>query len=164
MLEIKGHGGMIVHPEFKKVVDKLEPLLKKLRDSPPHTVEEGLGQFPSKGVYAFYEKGEPIYIGRSNRVKARIREHGAESSRHGSATFAYKLLLEAKGESGGHSSARTRKDFQEANPSEYRRQRQRIREMEVRAVEIENQQVQAVFEIYAILALGTTKYNSFQTT
>ena len=155
---------MIVHPEFKMIVDKLEPLLKELRAGPPNTVEEGLGQLPNKGVYAFYEKGEPIYIGRSNRMKARIREHGAESSLHGSATFAYKLLLEAKGELGGHSSSRTRKNFQEANSSEYRRQRQRIRDMEVRAVGIENQQVQAIFEIYAILALGTTKYNSFQTT
>ena len=36
--------------------------------------------------------------------------------------------------------------------------------MEVRAVAIEDQKVQAVFEIYAILSLGTTKYNSFQTT
>ena len=164
MLEIKGHGGMIVHPEFKDIVNKLEPLLEELQNSSPHTVEEGLGHLTNKGVYAFYEKGEPIYIGRSNRMKARIREHGAESSRHGSATFAYKLLLEAKGESGGHSSARTRKNFQEAKSSEYRRQRQRIREMEVRAVGIENQQVQAVFEICAILDLGTTKYNSFQTT
>ena len=36
--------------------------------------------------------------------------------------------------------------------------------MEVRAVAIEDQEVQAVFEIYAILSLGTTKYNSFETT
>ena len=36
--------------------------------------------------------------------------------------------------------------------------------MEVRTVAIEDQRVQVVFEIYAILALGTTKYNSFQTT
>ncbi len=36
--------------------------------------------------------------------------------------------------------------------------------MEVRAVAIEDQKVQAVFEIYAILSLGTPKYNSFQTT
>ena len=39
-----------------------------------------------------------------------------------------------------------------------------IREMKVRGVAIEDQKVQAVLEIYAILALGTTKYNSFQTT
>ena len=36
--------------------------------------------------------------------------------------------------------------------------------MEVRAVRIDDQAVQTVFEIYAILALGTAKYNSFQTT
>ena len=36
--------------------------------------------------------------------------------------------------------------------------------MEGRAVAIEDQKVQVVFEIYAILSLGITKYNSFQTT
>ena len=36
--------------------------------------------------------------------------------------------------------------------------------MEVRAVGIEEQEVQAVFEIYAVLALKTTRYNSFHTT
>ena len=35
--------------------------------------------------------------------------------------------------------------------------------MPIRAVEIEDQRVQTVFEIYAVLALGTTKYNTFET-
>ena len=36
--------------------------------------------------------------------------------------------------------------------------------MTIRVVEIEDQQRQAVFEIYAILALSTTDYNKFNTT
>ena len=46
----------------------------------------------------------------------------------------------------------------------YNRMRNRIRDMEVRAVATEDQAVPAVFEIYAILAFWPTKYNSFQTT
>jgi hypothetical protein len=47
---------------------------------------------------------------------------------------------------------------------EYAKQRHRIRNMTIRVVEIEDQQRQAVFEIYAILALSTTDYNKFNTT
>ena len=36
--------------------------------------------------------------------------------------------------------------------------------MTVRVVEIEDQQCQAIFETYAVLALGTTRYNTFHTT
>ena len=73
-------------------------------------------------------------------------------------------MLEEVGEQGGHASLLSRQGLQKKYEDNYKGQRQRIREMEVRAVGIEDQKVQAVFEIYAILALGTTKYNSFHTT
>ncbi len=150
--------------DFQAIVDQLEPLLQALQMSPAHNLKSGLRGIPKRGVYAFYENGRAIYVGRSNRMRDRIREHGAESSRHESATFAYKLMLEVEGEQGGHSSKLSRRELQEKYKETYARQRERIREMEIRAVEIDDQAVQTVFEIYAILALGTTKYNSFQTT
>ena len=150
--------------DFKNIADQMEPLFQALLASQTHTVVNGLRNLPQKGVYAFYENGKAIYVARSNRMRSPIREHGAESSRHGSATFAYKLMLEEVGEQGGHSSELSRRDLQEKYGDKYKGQRKRIREMEVRAVAIGDQKVQAVFEIYAILALGTTKYNSFQTT
>ena len=150
--------------DFQQIIDKMDPLLRKLQTSPPSTVHGGLKDLPQRGVYAFYENGQAIYVGRSNRMRQHIREHGAESSRHESATFAYKLMLEETGIQGGHSSKLSRKDLQEKHEAVYTEQRRRIREIEVRAVEIGEQRIQAVFEIYAVLALGTTKYNSFQTT
>ena len=153
-----------MNPDFQKIIDQMEPLLQQLITSSPHTLEDGLRNLPRKGVYAFYENGQTIYVGRSNRILDRIREHGAESSRHESATFAYKLMLDGVGKQGGHSSELSRQDLQEKYEDKYHEQRNRIREMEVRTVEIDDQRVQAVLEIYSILALGTTKYNSFQTT
>ena len=48
---------------------------------------------------------------------------------------------------------------------EYKRQRARVRNMDVRVVEIADQVEQTIFGIYAILALNTTpKYNEFRTT
>ena len=153
-----------MNPDFHSIIDQMEPLLRKLRNSSPHTVQGGLKGLPQRGVYAFYENGLAIYVGRSNRMRERVREHGAESSRHESATFAYKLMLEDVGEQGGHSSKFSRKELQDKHREVYTRQRERIRGMEIRAVGIEDQRLQAVFEIYAVLALGTTNYNSFQTT
>lgn len=114
---------------------------------------------PEKGVYVFYESRRPIYVGRSNRMRARIREHGAESSDRYSATFAFRLLrmhLDAP--------AGTAKEIEEAYREEYRRQRERVRAMTFRAVPIEDQLLQTLFEIYAILELGTyPEYNDFDT-
>jgi excinuclease UvrABC nuclease subunit len=55
------------------------------------TVDTSMPTIPSKGVYVFYEDNKPIYVGRSNRMRKRIKEHFAISSTHHSATFAFKL-------------------------------------------------------------------------
>ena len=153
-----------MNAEFQSIVGKMEPLLEQLENSSPLVAQDDLKKLPPKGVYAFYEDSEAIYVGRSNRLRERVREHRSTSSGHESATFAFKLLLEAIGDPGGHVPGRTRREVQERYAEEYKKQKERIRKMEVKAVEIEEQETQAVFEIYAILALKTTKYNSFRTT
>ena len=149
--------------EFRAIIDQMEPLLSRLRCSYPQTWDN-LRSLPQQGVYVFYENDEPIYTGRSRRMPQRVREHGGASSRHESATFAFKLFREAIGEPEGHTSKYTRKELQDQFPEEYGSQRQRVRSMRIRAVEINDPLVQTVFEIYAVIALGTTRYNTFQTT
>ena len=110
-------------------------------------------------MYVFYEKGNPIYVGRSNNIPRRIREHGADSSDRYSATFAFKLLRETLGEPEGMA-----EEIQYAHKDEYRRQRERVRDMTFRAVEITEQVQQTIFEIYAILEIGAVlRYNDFET-
>ena len=59
----------------------------------------------------------------------------------------------------------TRKEIQAAFKDEYERQRTRVRNMDVRVVEVTDQVEQTIFAIYAILALDTpSKYNEFRTT
>ena len=116
-------------------------------------------QAPRAGVYVFYENGDPLYVGRSNNIRDRIRSHGADSSRRYSATFALKLLREDLDYPAG-----TAKEIEEGHGEEYRKQRQRVRSMTFRAVPIPDQLEQTLFEIYAILELGTdSKYNDFDT-
>ena len=152
-----------MNAEFQAIIEKMEPLLENLKSCQPFTWDN-LRDLPQKGVYVFYEDDKPVYTGRSNGMRQRIRQHGADSSRHGSATFAFKLLLEKIGEPGNHRSSAPRKELEERHSEEYAKQRRRIREMTIRVVQIEDQQRQAIFEIYAILALGTTCYNTFYTT
>ena len=152
-----------MNAEFQAITEQMDPLLESLKSCQPFTWDN-LRDLPQKGVYVFYEDDKPVYTGRSNGMRQRIRQHGADSSRHGSATFAFKLLLEKIGEPGNHRSSAPRKELEERHSEEYAKQRHRIQNMTVRVVEIEDQQRQAIFEIYAILALGTKRYNSFHTT
>ena len=138
-------------------------MLTRLRCCDPLTWAN-LRSLPQQGVYVFYENDEPIYTGKPRRVRQRIREHGGENSRHESANFAFKLFREAIGEPEGHSSRFTRRQLRNQHPEEYARQRQRVRSMRIRAVEINDPLVQTIFEIYAVIALDTTRYNRFHTT
>ena len=106
-----------------------------------------------------YEEDEPIYVGRSNRMRERIREHGAESSDRHSATLAFRLLREALHQPSGRA-----EDIERNHAEAFRHQRQRVRNTTFRAVSIVDQLEQTLFEIYAILEMGTdSKYNDFET-
>ena len=152
-----------MNANFQAIIEQMEPFLESLKSCQPFTWDNLRG-LPQKDVYAFYENGEAIYVGRSNGMRQRIRQHGADSSRNGSATFAFKLLLEEIGEPGNHRSSAPRKELEERHSEEYAKQKHRIQNMRVRVVEIEDQRVQTIFETYAILALDTTLYNTFYTT
>ena len=146
---------------FQNILGNLEPLLEELQRSDLLTWDD-LDRVPQRGIYVFYEGDKPIYTGRSRRMRQRIREHGAKSSRHESATFALKLLREAIGDS--NSRKYTRSELQEKYPDLYEAQREKVRNMRFRVVKVEDSALQYVFEAYVIFALCTTRYNSFETT
>ena len=152
---------------FEEIVVQLEPLLEKLQSGPAYHGRT-LREMPEKGVYVFYEDGEPVYVGRvgsnsKQTVRQRVRQHTIPSSGHNQATFAFRLLQDDLGLPVGHESDMTRPEFAEKYEAEFSEQKQRVRNMEVRVVEITSSVVQAVFEIYAALTLGTTRYNRFDT-
>ncbi len=153
--------------KFDEAYNKMPGLLKTLKRS--KAVRSGgrwqknRAELPKKGVYVFYENGRAMYIGRSNNLSSRIEGHGAASGTQYGATFAFKLLKEKVGEE--KCQGKTRKEIQAEFTAEYQAERVRVRNMEVKVVEVNDQVEQAIFEIYAILALRTTpKYNEFRTT
>ena len=151
-----------MNEEFRKLVNQLPGLLERLVSSP--AVHRGnVGSLPRSGIYVFYERGEPIYAGRSDRMKKRILEHGRPSSRHNSATFAFNLAGEdAREKRIDVSMSRDQLQDDPAFAPLFSDAKQRVYGMSVRGVEIKDPIVQTLFEVYAHIALRT-KYNDFET-
>ena len=152
---------------FEDIIACMEPLLERLQSSEPYRAPRYQG-LPEKGIYIFYEQGVPMYVGRvgstsKQRIRDRIRQHTIPSSRHNQAVFALRLLQEKLGITTGHGAELSRQEFADKYEREFKEMKEQVRNMEVRAVEITDNVIQTVFEIYASLALKTTRYNSFDT-
>lgn len=148
-----------MNQEFQKAAERMELMMDRLRNSDELSWGNCRGA-PKQGVYVLYEGGKPVYVGPSNRLRDRIREHGADSSDRHSATFAVKLLRKKLNQPKGKAA-----DLVKDNAEEYRKQRMRVRNMTFRAVEIKGQLEQTLFEVYAILEFRTHDlgYNDFDT-
>jgi hypothetical protein len=148
--------------EFSQIIEKLPILLEQLKAS-PLCPWDSLGVLPQRGVYVFYEGKCPVYVGRSDRVRKRVREHGQPSSQHGSATFAFLLAKEKAESQGMFDSSKPRRELQDDPVFKplYTEAKGRICKMSVRVVEVMDPIEQTVFEVYAAMELKT-RYNSFE--
>jgi hypothetical protein len=153
----------------KEVTKQLPVLLTRLLNSEVYGLGQGRDLPPSDvryGIYLFSEKGKPRYIGRvglTDRSKLagktfssfRTRLRGHTRPRHSEGTYAYartvRLFRRKKLELAGTRKANCEDPaFQE----EFRRQCERVRHMDFQIVEIKENQLAAVFEIYAATTLG----------
>ena len=154
--------GEKVNEEFGKLVNQLPHLLEQL-DSSPALHRSKSRRLPKRGVYVFYEGGKALYVGRSNRMKERILQHGRPGARHNSATFAFNLAGEdAREKRIDVSMSRDQLQDDPAFAPLFSDAKQRVSGMSVRGVEIKDPIVQTLFEVYAHIALGT-EYNDFDT-
>jgi hypothetical protein len=147
--------------QFKNIIAKMQPLLDELLASPQLSRTE-LQDVPAKGVYVFYENGSQLYVGRSNRLRERVLEHSRPSSRHNSATFAFNLATEAATKARIPPEGRNRTELENYAPFRdlYRKAKGQVAAMKVQVIKIEDPIEQAIFEVYAALALHTA-YNDF---
>jgi len=148
--------------KFKEIIDQFPELMQQLVVSPLRQ-RNSLGDIPKKGIYVFYENEEPIYVGRSNRMKDRIQEHGRKSSYHNSATFAFILSKEKANEQG--IDIKKNRDALESDSTFsdiFIKQKERVSRMKVRVIEITDPIIQTIFEVYVSMELNT-EYNDFDT-
>jgi hypothetical protein len=153
----------------KEVTKQLPVLLTKLLKSEVYGLGKGHDLPPENvryGIYLFSEKGKPRYVGRvglTERSKRagktfssfRTRLRGHTRARHSEGTYAYARTVKHFRRK-GLPLAGTRKancedsKFQE----EFRHQCELVRNMDFQIVEITDNRLAAVFEIYAATALG----------
>ena len=168
--------------KFRRVAGNMVRLLDELQGSRLLDRHQ-LDGIPARGIYVFYEHGNPMYVGRSNRLKNRIQTHGRDSANYNSASFAFRLALERLGIPSVHFPRRevrvkpkfnvqvlgiehgyaTREELARNCQFDmaFRQQKERVRAMQVRVVEVDDPIEQTIFEVYATLALGTELYNQF---
>lgn len=151
-----------MNAKFEKIINQLSDLMQQLANSPLRQ-RNSLGDIPNKGIYVFYENEEPIYVGRSNRMKDRIQEHGRKSSYHNSATFAFILAKEIANEQGiDINKTRNALESDSTFSDIFLEQKERVSGMKVRVIEINDPIIQTIFEVYVSMELNT-EYNDFDT-
>ena len=153
-----------MNPEFDLCIRELPKLKEQLKNSNLIPTNE-LQTVSAKGIYVFYENEKPVYVGRSNNIKARIQYHCRPSSGHGSATFAFILAKEkAVDDNKGINTKDERKVLENNDEFKtlYEEAKKRVSNMSIRVVSIENQILQTLFEVYAAVELKT-RYNDFGT-
>ena len=124
---------------------------------------EDLGSLPKRGIYVFYENGQAIYVGRTNRMRERIKEHGRPRSSHNSAPFAFNLAKKPADNKGVDlSQQRSSLEKDPVFADLFTQAKKRVSRMSVRVIEIDNPIVQTIFEVYAAMELKTP-YNDFET-
>lgn len=148
--------------DFDKYVEKMQfEYLPKLKQMTPIKLADlKSAQLPNAGIYVLYEDETPLYVGRTGRLKARLREHSAESSSHFSASFAF-ILARKKALLNNVDCKRSRKQLQDCPDFAFNEAKKRVRAMQFRCVEIEDSIEQTLFEVYAAVELETP-HNSFE--
>lgn len=149
-----------MHPSFAALVEALHPAFERLVDCTPHTGPVRLSaDVPRCAVYLFSEGTDHLYVGRTDRLRARHREHWC--GRANDAPFAFKLARHATGHLKGKS-VLTRAEL-EKDPSfklKFDAAKAQVASMEFRWVEEVDPNRQCLLEIYATVVLGA-RYNDF---
>ncbi|WP_349741859.1 hypothetical protein [Roseateles cavernae] len=149
---------------FARHVEALHPSYERLVAATPFTFGQLAQQvLPSRGVYLFSEGERHLYVGRSNDIRARIRLHCRPGSTDNQASFAFLLTREVCGvPKATYKPEGSRKQLltQDAFAKCFVAQKERMRSMNIRAVEETDSSRQALLEMYVAISLSTP-YNDF---
>src|SRR6516165_10415046 len=153
-----------MNERFRRVVEALQPKLDELLRMEPIRPDPLPADVPLCGVYLLSEGDRHLYIGRTDAMPTRLRNHCSGS--HRQAAFAFKLAREATGftrptyqRRGSRDELMTKVEFEAA----FREAQARIRNMDLRIVWEDDPLRQCLLEVYVSVALDTP-YNRWNTT
>ena len=146
--------------KFTEIVAQMEPLLDQLLGGTAYREDTLRNLRVRHGIYVFFEGEMPMYVGRvgstsKQPMRTRIRQHrNGEPRTAPLPTWMVRRHLEQNDI--------TAQQIADDHRPIFDQMQERVREMEVRVVEIEDCTIQAVFEIYSALVLQTP-FNDFCT-
>jgi hypothetical protein len=150
-----------LNAKFAALVETLHPSFERLKGMEPHTGKVRLPlDVPPRAVYMFSEGDDHLYVGRTNRLRHRHREHW--SGKSNDAPFAFKLAREKTGRmvaKGGLTRAEL--EIEPAFAAAFVEAKDRVAAMAFRWVEETDANRQCLLEIYATIALGA-RFNDFE--
>ncbi len=152
-------------PAFKQFVEMLHPSFERLMRMTPLKMSDLPSRLPEKCIYLLSEGQNHLYVGRSRKLRKRLRQHSIASAQHNQAVFAFKLARETTGRLAAAYSATGSRIALCAEPAfaeAFQQAKARVRNMDLRFVEEADPTRQALLEIYASVVLRT-KYNDFDT-
>lgn len=147
---------------FKRYVEQLHAKYEALMQMEPVSLGAVRKNIPSSGIYVFSEGGSHLYVGRSKRLRDRLRYHSSSAK---DAPFAFKLAREQTGNTKASYSSKGSREELLANPefqAAFQAAKERIRRMQIRFVGEPDPTRQALLEIYATISLAAP-YNDFDT-
>jgi predicted GIY-YIG superfamily endonuclease len=154
-----------MHVAFREYVEALHPSFERLLAMEPVKIPNLPRDAPSQCIYLFNEGPNHLYVGRTRKLRQRLRQHSIPGSQHNQAVFAFRLARESTGSlvaSYTASGSRAALCNQEPFRSAFTQAKQRVRRMDVRYVEETDALRQALLEIYVSIVLKTP-YNDFDT-
>jgi predicted GIY-YIG superfamily endonuclease len=150
---------------FKQFVETLHPSFERLMLMTPLSMTALPSKLPERCIYLLSEGSNHLYVGRTRRLRQRLRQHSIVAAQHNQAVFAFKLAREVTGRlAAAYSVAGSRIALcaEPAFAEAFQQPKARVRNMDLRFVEEADPTRQALLEIYASVVLHT-KYNDFDT-
>src|SRR5258705_13871063 len=83
--------------KFAKLIESLEPKYQHLINMAPVRYGSLPKDLPKRAIYLFSEDSEHLYVGRTNNLRSRLRNHCSPSAQHFSAAFAFRIARQTSG-------------------------------------------------------------------
>src|ERR1700730_12164590 len=140
-----------MHDSFKQYIETLHPSFEKLLTMRPVKIGSLPKVIPEKCIYLFSEGADHLYVGRTRRLRNRLRQHSIAGAQHNQAVFAFRLAREKTGQTiaaysvkGSRRALSLDASFADA----FTLCKTQVRNMDLRFVEETDPLRQALLEIY----------------
>src|SRR6266404_885479 len=82
---------------FRQFVETLRPSFERMMQMAPLKMSALPSKLPERCIYLLSESANHLYVGRTRKLRNRMRQHSRAGAQHNQAVFAFKLARETTG-------------------------------------------------------------------